>query len=414
MARRSGPTIFGRSERGNTAIVFAVAFPALLLASGGAINFAYLSAEKANIQKVADAASTNAARELSFARPDPDKVVAVAESYAASMLTGIAGTKVAARVLENMSGVEVQISTASVLPMPLPILDSTYALQVAATARVSAGPPICVIALEPSADRAINLDKDARLSGPGCAVYSNSMASAGITAKMSAVLQAELICSAGGKSGAKANFLPEPMTDCPVVPDPLVSRQAPSDGACREFDLTISGGSRILEPGVYCQGLRITGGAQVVLKSGIYVIRDGPFVVQDGMLTGTNVGFYLKGDAATFRFDPKTTIDLTAPKDGPLAGFLIFEDRQAKELREHRIQSDNARNLLGTIYLSRGRLLVDAKKPVADQSAYTIIVARRLDLNEGPNLVLNTGYASTDIPVPKGVGPLGGKVSLAK
>lgn len=414
MAGRSATRHVWRSIGGNTAVIFAVAFPALLLAGGGAINFVYISSEKANIQKIADAASTNAARELSFARPDPDKVVAVAESYASSMLTGVPGTKVAARVLDNLTGVEVQISTESVLPMPMPILDSTYALQVAATARVSAGPPICVIALETGADRAINLDKDARLSGPGCAVYSNSVGSAGITAKMNAVLQAELICSAGGKSGAKANFLPEPMTDCPVVPDPLVTRQAPSEGACRAFDLTISGGSRTLEPGVYCQGLKIMGGANVVLKPGIYIIKDGPFLVQDGTLTGTNVGFYLRGDAATFRFDPKTTIDLTAPKDGPLAGFLIFEDRQAKELREHRIQSDNARNLLGTIYLSRGRLLVDAKKPVADQSAYTIIVARRLDLNEGPNLVLNTGYASTDIPVPKGVGPLGGKVSLAK
>lgn len=414
MARRSDGTPFLRCIGGHTAVIFAVAFPAMLLAGGGALNFVYISAEKANIQKVADAASTNAARELSFARPDPDKVVAVAESYAASMLTGVSGTKVAARVLDNMTGVEVQISTEAILPMPLPVLDSTYALQVAATARVSAGPPICVIALEASAGRAINLDKAARLSGPGCAVYSNSTDSAGITAKMNAVMQADLICSAGGKSGAKANFQPEPMTDCPVVPDPLATRPAPSDGACRDFDLTISGGSRTLEPGVYCQGLKITGGAQVVLKSGIYVIRDGPLIVQDGTLIGTNVGFYLKGDAATFRFDSKTTIDLTAPKDGPLAGFLIFEDRQAKDLREHRIQSDNARNLLGTIYLSRGRLLVDAKKPVADQSAYTIIVARRLDLNEGPNLVLNTGYAATDVPVPKGVGPLGGKVSLAK
>ncbi len=46
-----------------------------------------------------------------------------------------------------------------------------------------------------------------------------------------------------------------------------------------------------------------------------------------------------------------------------------------------------------------------ANNPVSDQSAYTIIVARRFTLSEGPTMVLNTNYGgATDIPVPNGVG----------
>ncbi len=69
------------------------------------------------------------------------------------------------------------------------------------------------------------------------------------------------------------------------------------------------------------------------------------------------------------------------------------------------IYSNNARNLLGTIYLPQGRLHVAANNPVSDQSAYTIIVARRFTLSEGPTMVLNTNYGATDIPLPQGVGP---------
>ena len=102
-------------------------------------------------------------------------------------------------------------------------------------------------------------------------------------------------------------------------------------------------------------------------------------------------------------FDSGSTIDLTAPKDGLLAGILFFEDRKALPLRIHRIGSNNARNLVGTIYLPLGILFVDANAPVADNSAYTALVVRSLQLSKGPNLVLNSDYKSTSIPVPDGL-----------
>jgi hypothetical protein len=87
-----------------------------------------------------------------------------------------------------------------------------------------------------------------------------------------------------------------------------------------------------------------------------------------------------------------------------MAGFLFFGDR-ASPLRLFVIHSNDARNLLGTIYLPHGVLLVDASRPVADRSAYTVIVAERIVVQDGPTLVLNADYNGTDVPVPKGVGP---------
>jgi hypothetical protein len=49
-------------------------------------------------------------------------------------------------------------------------------------------------------------------------------------------------------------------------------------------------------------------------------------------------------------------------------------------------------------------LKVDANGKVADLSAYTVIVARQLDVASA-NLVVNSDYGGTDVPVPDGVGP---------
>jgi hypothetical protein len=217
-----------------------------------------------------------------------------------------------------------------------------------------------------------------------------------------------MICTAGGKLGSNANFNPTPLTDCPSIPDPLASRAPPSVGGCKAMNLTIDGQTTTLTPGTYCSGLTVTGGANVTLSPGVYVIKDGPLIVNQGSsFRANNAGIYMLGDQTTLRFASDTSINLTAPTDGPMAGILLFEDRAAQPLRQHRILSNNAPVLLGTIYLPVGRLVIDANKPIAHMSAYTIIVARRMELYSGPNLVLNANYGLTDVPVPPGVGPGG-------
>jgi len=80
----------------------------------------------------------------------------------------------------------------------------------------------------------------------------------------------------------------------------------------------------------------------------------------------------------------------------------------------HEIRSSDARQLLGTFYLPKSTLRVDTERPVADQSAYTIIIADKIELEGKPSLYLNSDYASSDVPVPSGVGPIGGNTFLRK
>jgi hypothetical protein len=299
--------------------------------------------------------------------------------------------------------------------------------------------PLCLLTLDPKAPAALELEQSAMMTATGCMVYSNSKNPGGLQAKDNATLKAGLVCTAGGKAKTShATVTPDPVTDCPVMADPLKSRTPPSDTACRFNDTVVSKVVQTLQPGVYCKGLRITNGADVTLASGVYVIKDGPLIVDKGAtLRGANVGIYLSGPGSNLTFAADSTISLSAPKDGPLAGLLIFDDPSGAtapaippyalpiplvgELlgkllkgppREHKILSDNARMLLGTIYMPQGRLIIDANKPIADKSAYTVLVVQRIDLHSGPNLILNSDYSATDVPVPPGVGPYGNSVKL--
>ncbi len=83
------------------------------------------------------------------------------------------------------------------------------------------------------------------------------------------------------------------------------------------------------------------------LASGTYVFKDGPLLVKDGgSLTGINTSLYFSGSTASLNFAPTTTISLTAPKGGDMAGILIAEDRKNPVGNSFEIYSNNARNLL--------------------------------------------------------------------
>lgn len=419
------------------AVTFGILAPVLFLAVGAAVDYSMFERERLRLQAQVDAAAIASVREMQLAKADTRRITAVARNF---LRNSEPRASVDTRVDIEESSVTVNASKRFDPQMTELLWPGTPTIQVTATARLNGMLPLCLLALDRSAHATIHLEQSAMMTATGCMVYSNSRSPYGLQAKDDATLKAGLICSAGGKARtAGAKLTPDPVLDCPRLDDPLSSRPPPSDGACRFNDMVIRGGTQTLEPGVYCRGLKITDGAEVMLSAGVYVIRNGPLVVEKGAtLNGTDVGIYLRGPGSNLTFAAASTINLSAPKDGPMAGLLIYDDPTgAKALaippfplpipivgellgallppgppREHKILSDNARLLLGTIYMPKGRLIIDASKPIADRSAYTVLVVQRIDLHAGPNLVLNSDYSASDVPVPKGVGPYGNNIML--
>lgn len=410
---------FWSDTRGQIAVIFTLALPAVIATMGAAIDYTAWTGQSQQLQAIADIAATAGAKELYLANSDASQVASVAESIAVAQLgLGKSNTSpltVTSQVLNDGQSVEVTVSQFRETYFSHMFTSDLGPISASATARLAGGGRLCVIGLDQNASTTVSMRQDAQLTATQCSVYSNATSTSGIDVSQSANIEAELICSAGGADGGSSNYTPAPTTDCPQLDDPLSSRPVPTYASCDHNDLEIVDQTVTLQPGVYCGGLNINSNADVTLAEGVYVMKDGPLTVtSNSVVYGKYVGVYFTGDNAVFNFESNSDIDFTAPKDGPMAGLLFFEDRAAPALRRHVIKSKKADNLLGTIYLPRGVFVVETNNKVADQSAYTAVIANRIELSKKPNLYLNADYGSTDVPVPSGVGPVGGTVVLEK
>jgi hypothetical protein len=426
---------FSRDGSGGIAVMMAVTAPVLLGVMALAADYVHMAKIREELQSAADTAALGAVKEFTLAGSTDNQVESVARSFVLANLgqtpeepqaetqmvaskmeaagddgadvgaKGSAAPQVSVDIDRKSGSVRVSVEMAWT-PLFLHFIGNDVTpISISSKARMVSSSPTCVLGLSKNLPSGVTLWRNANLVAKDCSIYSNTETSLGIMVNDNATLEAEVICVAGGyKALSPKSVKPSPTTDCPPLADPLVARAAPAVGACDHQNLIIINKNVTLDPGVYCGGLMIRGTSTVQLNPGVYIIKDGLFTVSDkASVTGEYVGFYLTGNATMFSFDSGTTIDLAAPKDGPLAGLLFFEDRKVTPLRIHRIGSNNARRLIGTIYLSQGTLLIDANAPVADNSAYTALIVRSLQLQEGPNVVLHSDFDATDVPVPEGL-----------
>lgn len=411
---------FGSNDSGVIAIKFAMFLPVILLAAGSSIDHARYLRERTIIQGAVDAGALAAAKELSLTDTKYESLPAIAQAVVTrhvEIRTGEAGgtpPSVATAVTRDPIQVEVTATRPFVSAFGDVFGLNLSHVEARAVARIVGKPNICVLGLNARENGTISLEKNARVTGQNCAVYSNSAHNNGLKSKNSANLTATFICTRGGRDGGPGNFNPDPLVDCPSFDDPLLDRPEPTFGPCDPAKPTRITSDAILAPGTYC-GLEIANGARVTLRDGIFVIKDKALIVKDGgSLTAESAGLFFIGTSASLTFERGSTISLKAPTTGPMAGLLVFSARSQSETLTHKILSDDARVLIGTIYIPKGELEVDATSPIADQSAYTAIVADKIRLYGGPHLVLNTNYSQTEVPVPDGIKGVGQPVTLER
>ena len=288
-------------------------------------------------------------------------------------------------------------------------------INVSAQSRLVGKTRLYVLALDSSSDSTLIAQDQAAVTASQCSVYSDSASTSGVALQNQATILATSICSVGGNSVSTSKPpQPGPKSGCPGLKDPLAVIAPPTSSGCTYTNMVVTT-SRTLSPGTYCNGLKVTQGATATLSPGVYVIDTGPLTVDaNATLTGSYVGIYLKSQQTTLNLTAASTINLTAPKDGPMSWLLFYEDPTAPLLREHKISSNGARQLLGTIYMPRGKLTVDSHGAVADQSAYTVIVSRQLKAASSANLTMNAMYSASDVPVPSGIGNISGRLLLSQ
>lgn len=413
---------------GQFAIGFALLMPLLFGLAGGAVDFIAFERNMKRMQDAADNAALAAAREGSLQGWNQQIASEIAMKFASENLgqpvlsstlaktpsTSSAGEyRVLTSVDLNEKSVTVTIENDFYPYFYLGYFRHTPQISVSAKASVTGDMNVCVIGLDPAASDTFSLTSSAKLTAPSCAVFSNSTAVDGMVATNNALLAADYSCSAGGFVGAAKNYTKAPVTDCRPVDDPLAARGVPAITKCDHTNKVVSGLITFLDPGVYCGGIRVTKSANVGFKPGVYVIKDGELKTDlGGAVGGDGVTFVFTGNGARMNFDKSTVLAFRAPVTGTYAGILLYQDPKAPVTETFEISSKNASILLGTIYLPNGIFKVHALNKIGDKSAYTVILARKLDIGANADLVINTDYASTKVPVPDGLGPQDGVIRL--
>ncbi|WP_193368155.1 pilus assembly protein TadG-related protein [Pelagibius marinus] len=259
--------------------------------------------------------------------------------------------------------------------------------------------PQCVIALDHDADRAITFTGDAHVT-LGCGIASNSSSNRSIYIAGEAILEANPAQAYGDiYIGNNATLV----TQSPVQPysqrvdDPYADVIMPVDPAtCTETDFWAQTGetyvSPALQPGRYCNGLRING--TVDLDPGIYIVADGDFEVgSEAVLTGDEVTIVLTGatpgSVGNVKINGGAEITLTPTTTGEMAGILFYQDPNAapgtSSIIESKFNGEAQVDLTGALYFPQRQVDYGGGASAAGASCLHI-VARTVEFTGEANI----------------------------
>lgn len=187
----------------------------------------------------------------------------------------------------------------------------------------------CVIALSPTASKAIDVTGTGNVSSPNCDMVSDSSASDSIYMGGGAQLTTPCLVAVGGAtttSGLDLTKCTAPTTNAPVATDPYASVPTPSiPGPCQ----TVSNKQTSFSPGYYCNGININWADATTFQPGTYYISGGNFTINgQSTVSGSGVTFYLAAGTSV-SVAGGSSVTLSAPTSGTYSGLVFFGDRSA-------------------------------------------------------------------------------------
>jgi hypothetical protein len=368
---------------------------------------------RSKLQAAADAAALAGATRLAVGADDADKEDLTLKTFEANLtpylLSRITGSP---SVSIDFPSKVVQIAVAAETnPLLSRLVTDELVLHVDASAGVSEGTPICMMALNPHVTKALTIQGTADVMAEKCAVHVNSDDDEALYQNGNATGLAESFCVHGGHSGS--NFTPTPKENCWVETDPLAKTFA-SDWASagingRKCDFTnppqINTGAGVvtkLTPGVYCGGLTIKKGI-VELKTGeIYVFRNGPLHVQaQGQLKGSEVSVLFTGDNSTRLITQAGANIVTSPrKTAPFRGLAFAQDPKSIPDKENLIIGGGKMEITGILYFPKQMLKITGNGDVGATVSQFAILADTIAIEGNGQLNIKIGQNYQDQGLP--------------
>ena len=348
---------FKSDDSGTMAIVMAVALIPILLIIGMAVEWRQASNTRAHLQDLLDIAVLNATIELN----ESGDFSQIGDQFSNAAGAAIPfATKHS--IVETTRGVS---GTASVF-VPATFTSITgqtgFNIEVTALAGVQetnrAVP--CITTLDQNQNQSLGINSGARIIAPNCAVHVHSTADPAASFNAGTVLDTAGLCIAG--PGVFNNSALTAGTDfrlnCDVSPDPLAGViPEPLFSSCNGHPNIVSGPTT-LQPGVYCGGLIFNGAPDIEFEPGLYIIRNGGWIVNGGSWEGDGVTFYFE-DSSTLQFNSDVDISLSAPDNGDYEDILFAE---APNLPESNfiLNDTDAFDISGAIHLPSRNMTINS------------------------------------------------------
>lgn len=417
---RTGTRLLARDD-GSIAATFALALVPMVGLMGVVVDYSHASNVRASLQATLDAALLAGARDGSTSWAN------VATNYfQANVQTK--GSTVATPVFQLDQNRGYTASVSASVPTDFTGLMGVNSVNVnvsaAASVTASSGNYYCVMALNQSAQAALSLNGNASIvvTAPKCVVQVNSNNQDAVDTTGNATINSVENCFVGGfRTVGNASIAPQPDPSCKPVPDPFASypRPAAAYGPCDFTNFSLSGNKTVvLQPGVYCGGMRFSGPVNVTFQPGVYVVRDGAITETGGSFTGTGVALFLTGAGAGMQLSGQASWHIVAPTSGTLAGFAIFLDPSGPSglaANSSMLSGQSELYFEGIVYFPQQQVTVSGTAVAFAPSPYTSYIGDTLSFVGNGELIINNDVSLTAVPIPTALMvQTGGKLVLTQ
>ncbi len=180
----------------------------------------------------------------------------------------------------------------------------------------------------------LNAKGGSTLNSPNCGVYVDSNASNAVNTTGNALINAKSVSVVGGVNTSGGGTITGPISSgAATLNDPFSGLQIPPFSGCNQTNFSTHG-TVTINPGVYCGGINLGSHSVVTMSPGTYFLDQGSLTVgAQTTLTGTGVTIILTSSTGsnygTVSIVGGTSVNLSPSTTGPLAGVLMFEDRNS-------------------------------------------------------------------------------------
>lgn len=336
-----------RREEGSILPTLAISLPVVLGMTALGTDGSYYVMAKSNLQTAADAAAYAAAWEMSQGSEDNMEFMGTLEAER-NGFDPEKGTLTLDAVTQTDGQIVVQANITQTAPLWFfkAVVSKPFDIHVDSEFVVSNDyiGNYCILALEEEAAGAFKVVGNVEIQAQTCGLAVNSFSEEAIDLAGNIDLNFGTVTIAGDYSirGGSADFSYESLrSHASRVLDPYADLEVPETTPCTNAAIKqgtrITGsGTGVLNPGVYCGDLTVSGNNDIILNPGIYIIDGGDFRVQGGgTLTGEGVTIILTNTGAgkwgQLSISGNRIVRLSAPTTGYFAGVTVFVDRDAPE-----------------------------------------------------------------------------------